>query len=342
MITMEKVSFLEQLNNYFEQQNKPENKLVQGGNKHVFEACMEHLAPSLTFDEKMMLTDYHVCYNKAFTNALSGKLDASQMWLNKAGELPLFEKNTLQKVVETNKFPAVAYHVYREGDYKKAIELLLCSIEAAGSLVEEDNIEYMVWGQMEQHINIFRVHCANKDQAAAISYAKSILLALVDAQHTKGAVENVSPRLLKKGEIDYIGYATGDILSRLIKLEGVTIEMIIQEVFKPLYTTIDWSNCPLEGYKNAIFVLKYWLEKDVDALQKEFEDLLPNMNRQNNLLQFYLLEVIVPLIKDQVDDSEMKQKVLAHIPNYYINRLNLDDTVLIHYSQFEFEMVPNN
>jgi hypothetical protein len=339
---MKKVSFLEHLDNYFELQNRPENKLVQGGNKHVFEACMEHLAPVLTFDEKMMLIDYHVCYNKAFTSALAGNLGVSQMWLNKAGQLPSFEKNTLQKIVEVNKFPAVAYHVYREGNYKKAIEFLVHSIKAAGSLVEEDKIEYMVWGQMEQYINIFRVHCANKDQAAAISYAKSILLALVHAQHTKGAVENVSPSLLKKGEIDYISYATGDILSRLIKLEGVSIEMIVQEVFKPLCTTTDWSNCPLKGYKNAIFALKYWLENDTDALQKEFEDLLPNMNLQNNLLQFYLLEIIVPLIKDQVDDSDVKQKIVAHIPNYYINQLNLDDSVLIHYSQFEFEMAPNN
>ncbi|MGK0291083.1 MAG: hypothetical protein ACI86H_002550 [bacterium] len=339
---MEKVSFLVQLDNYFEQQNRPENKLVQGGNKHVFEACMEHLDPILTFDEKMILMDYHVCYSKAFTSALTGNLDASQMWLNKAGQLPFFEKNTLQKIVEVNKFPAVAYHVYREGNYKKAIEFLVRSIKVAGSLVEEDKIEYMVWGQMEQYINIFRVHCANKDQAAAVLYAKSILLALVHAQHTKGTVENVSPMLLKKGEIDYISYATGDILSRLIKLEGVTIEMIVQEVFNPLCTTMNWSNCPLEGYKNAIFVLKNWVENDTDAMQKEFEDLLPNMNRQSNLLQFYLLEVIVPLIKNQVDNSDVKQRILTHIPNYYINRLNLDDTVLTNYSQFEFEMVPNN
>lgn len=339
---MEKVSFLEQLDNYFEQQNRPKNKLVEGGNKHVFEACMEHLAPILTFDEKMILTDYHICYNKAFTSALTGNLDASQMWLNKAGQLPFFEKDTLQKVVEVNKFPAVAYHVYREGNYKKAIDLLVRSIKAAGSLVEEDEIEYMIWGQMEQYINIFRVHCANKDEAAAVSYAKSILLALVHAQPTKGVVENVSPRLLKKGEIDYISYATGDILYRLIKLEGVTIKKIVQEVFQPLCAIINWSNCPLGGYKNAIFVLKYWVENNTDALQKEFEDLLPNMSRQNNLLQFYLLEAIVPLIKNQVNNSEMKQEILTYIPNYYINQLNLDDTLLTHYSQFEFEVASNN
>lgn len=198
----------------------------------------------------------------------------------------------------------------------------------------------MIWGQMEQYINIFRVHCARKDQAAAILYAKSILIALVHAQHTKGIIEDVSPELLKKGEIDYISYATSDILTRLMRIEGVTIEMLVKEVFEPICVMGDWSNCPLDGYQNAIFALKYWLENDANALQAEIQKLLPNMSRQSDLLQFYLLEAIVPLIKNQFKDSDLKQNVLRYIPNYYINSLGLDDDLLIHHSQFEFEVQP--
>lgn len=327
--------FVEQLSNYFEQQNKQQDTLVQAGNKHVFQACMEHLEGSLNFEEKMTLMDYHMCYNNALNGARSNNLDASQMWLNKAADLPDFEKPILQKIVDVNKFPAIAYHLYRAGDYKKATELLMKTIQISGSLVQEDKIEYMVWGQMEDYINIFRVYCTENDSTLAFKYAQSILLATVHATHSKDILENVSSDILKKGEIDFISYATSDILLRLLKLEP-SKKKVVAQLFHPLWEIQDWSNCPLLGYKHAIFALKYWEEEDTTSFLKEFEHLLPYFNRQGYILQFYLLEALVPLIKT-ASDSTSKETILNHLSSYYTKQLDLDYSILKNHSQLKFE-----
>jgi hypothetical protein len=338
-MTIENNQFLEQLSNYFEQQNKQQETLVQAGNKHVFQACMEHLEGRLNFEEKMTLMDYHLCYNNALNGARENNLEASQRWLNKAAELPDFENPSLQKIVDVNKFPAIAYHLYRAGDHEKAIQLLMDTIQISGSLAQEDNIEYMVWGQMEDYINIFRVHCTQKDSTSAFKYARSILLASVLGKHSKGVLENVSATILKKAEIDFISYATSDTLLRLLRLEP-SKRKVVAQVFSPLWEIQDWSSCPLSGYQNAIFALKYWVEEDTTSFLKEFESLLPNMNRQSYLLQFYLLEAIIPLIEAS-SNATLKETILSHLSNYYINQLDLDYSILKDYSQLKIEVASN-
>lgn len=336
-MNVEKNLFLEQLSNYFEQQNSQQETLVQAGNKHVFQACMEHLEGTLNFEEKMTLMDYHLCYNNALDSARKNNLDGSQMWLNKAAELPSFENPTLQKVVDVNKMPAIAYHLYRAGDHEKAIKLLMDTIQLYENLVQEDKIEYMVWGQMEDYINIFRVYCTQKNMALALKYAQSILLATTHGKHSKGILENVSPSILKKREIDFTSYATSDILLRLLKLEP-SKKKVVALVFPPLWEIQDWSSSSFPGYKNAIFALKYWMEEDMPSFLEEFNNLLPNINSQASILQFYLLEAIIPLIKTS-SNTAIKETLLNQLSNYYINQLDLDYSILENYSQLKFETV---
>jgi hypothetical protein len=334
---MEKDLFVEQLSNYFKQENNKKEITVQAGNKHVFEVCMQQLEDTLNFEEKMTLMDCHLCYNKALDSARQNNLEASQMWLDKAEELPSFKKPLLQKVVDINKLPAIAYHLYRAGDHEKAIELLMDASSIYKGLVEEEKIEYMAWGQMEDYINIFRVHCSQKDIPAAVKYAQSILLAATHGKLTEGVLENVSPSILKKREIDFTSYATSDILLRLLKLEP-SKKKVVLHAFSSLWEIQDWSNCPLLDYKNAIFALKYWAEEDIPSFLKEFNNLLPSMNNLASILQFYLFEAIIPII-DASSNSTKKQALLDQLSNYYITKLDLDLFTLDNYSQLKFETV---
>lgn len=323
---------------HFEQESKREKSIVQPGNKHVFDACMEILEPTLDFEEKMTLMDYHLCYNNALDGARQGNLDSSTFWLNKAEELPTFEKPILKKLLDVNKIPAIAYHLYKEGDYDKAIEMLIETIEISGALGREGNIDYMVWGQMEDYINIFRALCTKKDQAGAITYAQAILLAGAVGKHTTDVVENVSSELLLKAEIPFLSYATGDILMRLLKFENLDRAAIVKAVFQPLWDLEDWTNCPLKGYEEAVFALKYWTEGDTKAFAAAIEKLLPNLAQQSNILQFYILEALLPSITT-CENTELKESLKKYISDYYINNLELSQFILLHHSKLNFELV---
>ena len=326
------------LEQHFDQESKREKSIVQPGNKHVFDACMEILEPTLDFEEKMTLMDYHLCYNNALDGARQGNLDSSTFWLNKAEELPTFDKPILKKLLDVNKIPAIAYHFYKEGKYDEAIEMLIETIEISGALGREGNIDYMVWGQMEDYINIFRALCTKKDKEGAIKYAQAILLAGATGKHTTGVLENVSSELLLKAEIQFLSYATGDILMRLLKFEGMDRVAIVKAIFQPLWDLENWTNCPLEGYKEAVFALKYWAEQDTEAFAAAIEKLLPNLAQQSNMLQFYILEALLPLIV-AYENKEIKGSLKNYISNYYLNDLELSQHILLHHSKLNFEVV---
>lgn len=87
--------------------------------------------------------------------------------------------------------------------------------------------------------------------------------------------------------------------------------------------------------------LKYWVEKDTTSFFKEVKALLPYLDRQSNLLQFCILEMFVPHIR-QLSNIATKQKLLNHLSNYYINHLELDFSTLNHHSQLKLETVYNS
>lgn len=331
---MESSAFIQQLDNYLKEQAQ-QSQGVQAGNKHVFQACMEHLQDQLDFDDKMVLMDYHMCYSNALDGARNGNLDASQHWLEKAESLPDFEQPILQRIVEINKVPAIAYHKYREGAYEKAIELLQKTIQTSGTLATQDGIDYLVWGQMEDYINIFRVYCTAKDHNKALQCAQSILLAVVHGQLTKGHVENVSPALLRAGTIDFISYATSDVLVRLSKLGILEGKALIKAVLEPVWSVQNWSSCPLLGYQHAMAALKYWSEDNIQDMLRACVDLLPFMNKQSPILQFFLLEALLPILEESLSTMEFEQMRIKM--QQHMQQIGVDYYLLQHHSKLPFQ-----
>lgn len=327
---MNQAAFVQTLQTYLEQQAQ-EPERVPAGNKHVFEACMEHLDDELDFEEKMILMDYHMCYTQALDGARDNNLDASQHWLDQAEALPTFDKPVLNRMVAVNKTPAIAYHLYRESQFEKAIQLLEETIAISGTIATQDGIGYLVWGQMEDYINIFRVHCTAKDRPKALRYAQSILLAAVHGKMTPGVVDHVSPALLQQGSIDFISYATTDTLARLLKLEPTTPKTLLKEVLSPLWMENDWSNCPLEGYQQAVNTLQHWVEGDTAAMMDAYVKQLPTMRHQSPVLQFFLLEATVPMCKAALTEpafQALRTQLLE-----YLQQIGVERYLLQHHSQ---------
>ena len=331
---MEISAFAQQLDHYFKQQAQ-QTEGVQAGNKHVFQACMEHLHSELDFDEKMTLMDYHMCYSNALDGARNGNLDASQHWLEKAESLPDFDRPVLQRVVAVNKVPAVAYHLYREGQYDQAVELLRETIRTSGMLANDDGIDYLVWGQMEDYINIFRVYCTAKDHNKALQYAQSILKAVVHGQLTEGYVEGVSPTLLRAGTIDFISYASSDALVRLSKIGVLSGKALVKAVLEPIWSVEDWCNCPLSGYQQALTALRYWTEDNTPDFLEACTTLLPFMQQQSPIIQFFILEALVPILEAAQDTTTFKQMRMSI--QQYMQQIGVDYYMLQHHSQLPFQ-----
>lgn len=329
-------TLVDNLNHYFNHPHSYANTVREPGNKHVFDACMEQLEPSLDFEQKMVLMDYRMCCSRALDAARSGNLEGSTFWLNKTEELPDFDNPVLQKIVDINIIPAKAYQFYKEGQFDLAIDMLKETIEFSGQLVEEAGVDYMVWGQMEDYINIFRVYCTLKDKAMAIQYAQAMLKAAIHGLHTPNILEDVSPSLLLKAEFDFINYSTSDILFRLLKFENMQPKDVCREVLSVLWEEEDWSKCPTMGYPQAMFVLKYWLENDVQALGKMVEELLPYLNHLNPILQFYIFEAILSVLLES-DYSPTDNSLLEHIANHYTEKLKIGASILVNYSHLNFE-----
>lgn len=320
--------FIEQLNSYFKQEYNSNTKTVQAGNKDVFEACLDYLEANTAFDfeQKMTLMDYRVNYNHSLEAARVGKLKSAAFWLKKANELPVFENELLQKIVAVNQMPATAYYLYKEGNYQEAIALLKNTITLSGELAEKANIEYMVWGQMEDYINIFRAYCTQKDSVLAIKYAQAILLASLHGISTPGILENVSADTLIKAEIDFVSYATAESLQRLLRFDDLNLSDIIHQVFEPLLEIEDWSHCRFKNYKEAIIALKYATANQQEIFLEAMEQLLPNFYNQPNILQYFLLEESIPFILTQTDNPS--DELLKSIYTYYKDTLGLTQSAI--------------
>ena len=332
---MEQHTLAQHLEQYLQQRNATDEG-VQAGNKHVFQACMEHLEPQLNFEQKMVLMDYHVCYTNALEGARSGNLAVSQHWLDKAEALPDFESPQLQRVVDINKHPAVAYHVYRAGDHEEAIQLLRETIQISGDIVHKDGLPYLIWGQMEDYINIFRVHCTAKEGAKALQYAQSILLAAVHGQHTPGVLDDVSSELLQEGAIDFISYATSDVIVRLLKMGQWSNQALLHQLLHPLWDVEDWSHCPLAGYEEAIKAMRDGLEES-PTFAEALVAALPLLHRQSPALQFFLLETAMTQLKESLPQKQLVNLQKA-IGQYYVQNAEVDHYLLGNHSQLTFQM----
>lgn len=320
--------FIEQLNAYFKQEHNSNKKAVKAGNKDVFEACLDYLETNaaVDFEQKMTLMDYRVSYNHALEAARIGKLKSAAFWLKKADELPAFEEELLQKIVAVNQMPATAYYLYKEGNYQEAIALLKNTITLSGELAEKANIEYMVWGQMEDYINIFRAYCTQKDKVSAIKYAKAILLASLHGISTPNILEDVSSETLIKAEIDFVSYATAESLQRLLRFKELNLSNIISQVFEPLLEIEDWSHCRFPNYKYAIIALKHATDNQQEMFLDDMDQLLPHFYDQPNILQYFLLEESIPFILAQTNSNP--DGLLKSIYSYYKDTLGLTQSAI--------------
>lgn len=323
---------------YFEHHLAAVEPSVASGNRHVFQVCLEHLSDRMSFEEKMQLIDGVVCYNKSLDHARENNLAASEHWLNKAATLPDFENKLLQKVLDINKIPATAYFHYANKDYDKAVSMLKTTIELCRELAEEAQIEYLIWGQMEEYINLFRTYCSIPNQAVAIQHAQAILNFLIAGKTTKGTLEHVRLDIIKKAEIDFLGYATGDVLYRLMRFESYDKSKIVKTIFEPIWQQDNWSLVSLEGYQASILLLKAWVEKDYEKMIAAFDEVAPTLYKQSALLQFYIFEALISLIKME-GSSEEKGIIANYVSQYYRQFLEFEIEFLNRYSLLIFEGV---